>query len=564
MIRWGRFITSGVLLSLVAFSFAAPATAGDHSIRCGTFMPGVPARADHPPLASSIDPRETLIGPPPNPGVGDTWNWYLWYFTGGPPRAELRPCTVRGMGAHCYVVVDDRQWNVSMNQADVDRIIAQFDSSSVGSYPTEGVWSLDTSTFGQPPDMLDGDPRIYLMYYDIDVADGFFWEFDEHPDGWDPTYGSNECEVIYMDCVQADPGGDYMIAVMAHEFEHMIHWVRDPDEATWVDEGIAEYAMWMYGNPDPLGGFAANPDNDLTAWGSASVDYQQTYLYVLYLHERFGGRPMITTLINESANSTVGVTNALATAGTGQTFTSVFKDWCVANYLDDPSIGDGRYGYVDEHIPHIFTRRFTSYPQTPPGTSVNKCAVDYIMWLNGAPSITAGFNGVDTGAFGLYLVQMGGGYASMVEPKTLTAAQDGSWNLPGFATWVDSVLMVVEDPRTAGSTGTYTFSASLVPTGSVPGLPAGGPIALDVLPNPTAGEVRLMLHGAPEGALSVGVFAADGRRVAEIAAGTGAAGDRELRWNGLDAGGAPVPAGVYWARIASGEGTLAKKILITR
>jgi len=45
---------------------------------------------------------------------------------------------------------------------------------------------------------------------------------------------------------------------MAHEFEHMIHWNGDPNEEAWVDEGLAELAMWFYGNPDTISGFNTN------------------------------------------------------------------------------------------------------------------------------------------------------------------------------------------------------------------------------------------------------------------------------------------------------------------
>ena len=39
----------------------------------------------------------TPVGPPPNPQVGDSWNWYIWRLNGS-PMADLESCTVRGMG----------------------------------------------------------------------------------------------------------------------------------------------------------------------------------------------------------------------------------------------------------------------------------------------------------------------------------------------------------------------------------------------------------------------------------------------------------------------------------
>ena len=94
------------------------------------FYPYVPR-----PLESSQEIRERLEAdgqwhpnrtPPVNPQVGDTWDWYIWDL-GGFPTATLKPCTVRGMGPNSYIVVDDEEWGVSINQTDVDRIVAYFE-----------------------------------------------------------------------------------------------------------------------------------------------------------------------------------------------------------------------------------------------------------------------------------------------------------------------------------------------------------------------------------------------------------------------------------------------------
>jgi hypothetical protein len=60
-------------------------------------------------MAVPVDPGTPTTGdPPPDPGVGDTWNWYIWHLA-GPPWAEELPCTIRGEGEHVYVVVEDSQ-----------------------------------------------------------------------------------------------------------------------------------------------------------------------------------------------------------------------------------------------------------------------------------------------------------------------------------------------------------------------------------------------------------------------------------------------------------------------
>ncbi|MCP4225096.1 MAG: hypothetical protein GY773_17295, partial [Actinomycetia bacterium] len=288
--------------------------------------------------------------PPADPQVGDTWLWYIWDL-GGMPVADLKPCTVRGMGDNVYVVVDDEEWNVGMNQADVDQVVERFQNSSPGDFPTQGVWDLNTSHFGDPHNPLDGLDRVFLLYYRFNISsDGFFWAFDQYPDG-SQDWASNEADVVYMAVDNGQPAGDYMVAVAAHEFEHMIHYARDANENTWVDEGLGELAMWLYGNPDNISGFNTNPDNSLIDWGSAWADYIQTYLWSLYAYEQLGGQPFIWDLIHSPLNGMSGYDAVMSGQSRPMESKECFGDWALANFLDDTGIPDGRYGYAGDTLP---------------------------------------------------------------------------------------------------------------------------------------------------------------------------------------------------------------------
>ena len=41
-----------------------------------------------------------------------------------------------------------------------------------------------------------------------------------------------------------------MIGVMAHEYQHLIHWGRDPAEESWLNESMSELAMAVLGYED--------------------------------------------------------------------------------------------------------------------------------------------------------------------------------------------------------------------------------------------------------------------------------------------------------------------------
>jgi hypothetical protein len=327
----------------------------------------------------AADTSHPVKGPPDNPDVGDSWQWWLMYHDMG-PYWELRWCTVQGEGTNCYVVVEDSQWNVNINSDDVTAIVDFFDNATPAD-PARGTYEINSDVFGTPPDELDDDPKIYLLYYDFGVsADGFFSSDDMTEGGT-----SNECEVVYLNCDAADPGEPYLNAVVSHEFEHMIHWKYDSDEASWVDEGCAELAMYLFGHPDTISGFNTNPDNDLTSWDGDWADYIQCYLWTLYFYERYGGEDTIYALVHEPANSVTGVDNTLADEGYDEDMVDVFTDWVVANYLDedDPSFFGGKYGYEGEDLPAFSCfKTWSDYP-VDSNSTVQHWASDYVKYESG-------------------------------------------------------------------------------------------------------------------------------------------------------------------------------------
>ena len=256
----------------------------------------------------------TRSGPPEDPGLGDSWLWYTWDQTGF-PVAEEKLCTVRGVGEHAYIVVENSQWLTHVNQADVDRMLLMWDHESLGDFSTQGFHEIDTSHFGPIPDALDNDPKVFVLLYDFPFpALGFVWPYDQFPDGTQP-FASNECETLYIDSATNDPGSDYMLSVQAHELAHLIHLGGDANEVEWVDEGFGELAMTLFGVPDGISGFPTNPDNNLVAWTFDAANYAKVHLWMLYFFEHFGGRESILHLVNENANSITGVSNTLTARG---------------------------------------------------------------------------------------------------------------------------------------------------------------------------------------------------------------------------------------------------------
>lgn len=505
----------------------------------------------------------TPVGPPPNPQIGDSWDWYIWRLA-GPPVADLKSCTVRGMGPHCYVVVEDAQWNVRMNQAQVDTIVNHFENASIGAFADQGIWSLDTAHFGDPPDALDGDPRVYLLYYDFDVSsDGFFWAFDQECDDV-ALYRSNETEVVYLNCSGPNPAGSYMLAVLAHEFEHLIHYNYDTNEAAWVDEGLAELAMWLYGDPDDISQFNTAPDRSLTTFTGVWSDYIKSYLFSLYFYERFGGQSTMRSVVLEAGNSIAGYNAVLDSLASTENFEDVFGDWVVANFLDDTTIEDGRYGYAGETLPP-FSAFIThsNYPVGPNSVTVNHWAADYARFLNGNALQTT-FNGADNTKFAVRALLLDSVAPTEVVDMALDTLQAGALELAQIGSTHDELVMVYAGILNTGGTG-YQYGAQT----SVVDVPAGDAaraISLHAIRSVSDRPAFVFeLPDASRGAACrLDVFDATGRFAARLVDAPTAPGRHEVSWDGRGASGQRLASGAYFARLSAGGANAVARVTLVR
>jgi len=148
-----------------------------------------------------------------------------------------------------------------------------------------------------------------------------------------------------------------------HEFEHLVHFDIDPDEPSWVDEGLADLAGFLcgYGHWDGhlFNYLAYHPMVSLTFWGGGLEDYGASYLFQLYLFEKFGGSAFTSALVAEQANGIEGIENTLAAFGYRDRFDDIFDSWVIANYIDDTRKAGGKYGYDTLDIGSADTRGAT-------------------------------------------------------------------------------------------------------------------------------------------------------------------------------------------------------------
>lgn len=320
--------------------------------------------------------------------VGDTMTFWSWMLSVMPPQWIQVPSTCRAVGEHCYIFVADNQWNIHMDQSDIDIILPYLEDHTMNSYQY-GAIEMDIQTFGPIPDELDGDPRLIVFYSALGsfmgtMFDGYFSAYnqvtEEEAQNMNPPGHSNECEMIYMTCHPLNPVDPIRISVLSHELEHLIHWGGDVDEILWVDEGCAELAMVLFGLPDPIIEFPNQPDNSLILWNQDFADYVKVMLFYTFLYEHYDNGSLIADIVAEPLNSISGVSQQLTENDITQTFGEIFTDWTVANIVDNTEYESGRYGYDMLDMPYFSAiATHLVYPAAGNGT-VSFWAGEYIRF----------------------------------------------------------------------------------------------------------------------------------------------------------------------------------------
>ncbi|MFQ5814031.1 MAG: hypothetical protein ACE5I2_12725, partial [Anaerolineae bacterium] len=291
--------------------------------------------------------------------------------------------TLSYLTPHLYLWVEE---GTSFDQEALKRSADRFESQI---YPTNRQFFGSEWTPG-----VDNDPHIHVLQTSGlgSSVNGYYLDTDEYSKLVNPY--SNEREMFYINSDNLQPGTDSYESVLAHEFQHMIHWAVDRDEDTWVNEGFAELASYLNGYD--VGGydraFSSAPDTQLTSWpdpGQTSANYGASFLFAAYFLERFGDQAL-RSVVSQQANGTTGFEAILTEQGL--TFEDVFADWLIANYLDDTDLADGHYGYRDLTVgPAHLDQTHADY-LVQRSTTVHQYGADYIE-LQGQGDLALTFAG---------------------------------------------------------------------------------------------------------------------------------------------------------------------------
>jgi hypothetical protein len=307
------------------------------------------------------------------PPVGTTSLWpAIDMVRGAGPGIYLKPYTLRAVGRKVEVWVasgcdavacgthfpagDCREKDVpgstDVTDAQIKGLVRQFDDNM---YPKE------TAAFSTPPDRNgsstlpgvggigvdfsgDGDHTVTLV---DNVRDPNFYEFPKNQSyvagffapvfnqltdrnvmtidayDWAHRTGANPPNDPSPDLCRSRPAHPFLYeSTFGHEWQHLLESYQDPNEVTWVNEGLSMFAEALDGytdtrrnvtqpgaqpqllcfqgygtvkgpanpNPHPCGG----PQNSLTMWGDEGqgseilADYGNAWSFMLYCFDRFG------------------------------------------------------------------------------------------------------------------------------------------------------------------------------------------------------------------------------------------------------------------------------------
>ncbi|MBF0501582.1 MAG: hypothetical protein HQM09_15695 [Candidatus Riflebacteria bacterium] len=397
---------------------------------------------------------------------------------------EQTKATLKAIGTHCYLFLENGK---TLDDSVIAKIVKSFD---------ENIYPTDTSIFGQEwKPGIDGDDRITLLMMDIkDGFDGhggyvagYFFAGDEFLQSQIPAQyniKSNEREMFYLDINPADPTKDNYMAVVAHEFQHMIHFHHDAKELVWVNEACSQIAPYYcgFGHASQISSFIQTPDNSMTQWNKDQIvaNYGQVYLWNYYILGHFlkdadTRNSFFSKLVGDSAEGSDGYDNALKPFNTD--FKTTFTNFAIANFVNDPKLDKGQYAYDSTlakfHLPPV--AQIKAFPGKVQDKvylwSANGISVD-LSTAKAAVHLAFSGNVVDAGGkpneFSVAAVvsDSNGKVAPKISFMTLTPSADKkniSGNLDVARTGFDSMMIVVGGQAAKGLPNTAYDKVPQIP-----------------------------------------------------------------------------------------------------
>jgi hypothetical protein len=281
--------------------------------------------------------------------------------------------TLRVVGKHIYMWLED---GAQVSDADLQALASAFDNSIYDG--VRNLWGSEASPG------VDGDPRLYGLFAH-GMGGGlaaYFISRNIYPAEVYPTSNQHEMFYFSLDGIGTDNIDSlYVESVVAHEFQHMIRANIQDNDALWLNEGLSTFTqLYLYGDPGAVYDFLYTPQTQLNTWAEEeprAPHYGAAEMFIDYFYERYGEEAIRQLSLDPgtSLDAFDHVLKAMDQPGVD----TLFADWSLANYVLNPDMGEGQYGYhnfpPDLPSPPVVAT-VNSYPYLGNGQS-NQYANDY-------------------------------------------------------------------------------------------------------------------------------------------------------------------------------------------
>lgn len=341
--------------------------AGKYTTPIGTTYPsgmpitGVPGLESVPATPQDIEmlksQSEFTINASILPQLNTGKTFYAVDFTKPPTSYMEITADLKRIGVHSYIYLDRNALNVTATM--LDNIVNEFES----------IYAKNTDSFGNAPD-VDRDKRINILLMDINDSSGgsyiagYFNSVNELP-AVNYAGRSNQSEIFYMDINQGLPDSaekmDSFFGTLAHEFQHMIQYgvylnnfsATNFPEETWLNEAMSQLAIFLNGYGHPYADIEyylgdTEPSNSgLLEFNNDFAEYGASYLFALYLYEKFGAA-FIKNLAQNPLNGVESINEQLIKDSKNTTFEEIFEKLQIAVAIDNSTdLGDYSFSNID-------------------------------------------------------------------------------------------------------------------------------------------------------------------------------------------------------------------------
>jgi len=223
-------------------------------------------------------------------------------------------------------------------------------------------------------DTNNANSRSYIAGFYYSVFDNYFDRTVMSIDAWDWIHrtGTDPAHNPTTDPCTSAPARPYLYeGIFAHEYQHLLHHYTDPDEPSWVNEGLSDFTEVITGYADlskhvdekgseghtqaylgwrsvfhpnwnPLP-FPTGPENGLTVWGDQGngeilTDYGFAMFFMNYVNSQGFGRDFFHAWQHNPGNGIDGLNSTLAAFGSSSDFQSLLEDEFISALVD---------GYID-------------------------------------------------------------------------------------------------------------------------------------------------------------------------------------------------------------------------